>query len=124
MNTKKRKVDPKCRLFNKKWRKKYFVVEADNHTANCWICSESIAVLKEYNLWHHYGTKHQSKYSKLSDKLRTEKFQSMKRNLQGQRSLFVKKFTVNESITRTSYKIVQKIIERGKPFTDGNYSKE
>ena len=48
----------------------------------------------------------------------------MKRNLQGQRSLFVKKFTENESITRTSYKIVQKIIERGKPFTDGNYVKE
>ena len=124
MNTKKRKVDPECRLFNKKWRKKDFVVEADNHTANCWICSESIAALKEYNLWHHYGTKHQFKYSKLSDKLRTEKFQSMKRNLQGQKSLFVKKFTVSESITRTSYKIVQKIIERGKPFTDGNYSKE
>ena len=69
-------------------------------------------------------TKHQSKYSKLLDKLRTEKFQSMKRNLQGQRSLFVKKFTKNESIIRTSYKIVQKIIERGKPFTDGNYVKE
>ena len=96
-------------------------MEADNHTANCLICNESIAVLKEYNLRRHYETKHQSTYSKLSDKLRTEKFQSMKRNLLGQRSLFVKKFTENESITRTSYKIVQKIIERGKPFIDGNY---
>ena len=35
-----------------------------------------------------------------------------------------KKFNENESITRTSHKIVQKIIERGKPFTDGNYIKE
>ena len=89
------------------------------HTANCLTCSKSIAVLKEYNLRRHYETKHQSKYSKLSDKLRTEKFQSMKRNLQGQKNLFVKKFIGNESITRTSYKIVQKIIEQGKPFTDG-----
>ena len=48
----------------------------------------------------------------------------MKLNLQGQRSLFVKKLTENASITRTSYKIVQKIVERGKPFTDGNYIKE
>ena len=48
----------------------------------------------------------------------------MKRNLQGQRSLFVKKITENESITRTSYKIVQKIIEREKPSTDGNCIKE
>ena len=48
----------------------------------------------------------------------------MKPNFQGQRSLFVKKFTENESITRTSYKTVQKIIEWGKPFIDGNYIKE
>ena len=48
----------------------------------------------------------------------------MKLNLQGQRSLFVKKFTENKSITRTSYKIVTKIVERGKPLTDGNYIKE
>ena len=60
--------------------------------------------------------------AKLSEKLRTEKFQSMKRNLQDQRSLFAKKITENESITRKSYKIVQKLVERGKPFTDGNYS--
>ena len=124
MATKKRKVHAECRVFNKKRVEKYFFVEADNHTANCLTCSESIAVLKEYNLRRHYETKHQSKYSKLSDKLRTEKFQSMKRNLQSQRGLFVKKFTENESISRTSYKIVQKIVEQGKPFTDGNYTKE
>ena len=99
-------------------------MEVDNHTANCLICSQSIEVSKEYNLRRHYETKHQSSYSKLLDKLRTKNFQSMKRNLQGQRSLFVKKFTKNASITRTSYKIVQKIIGRGKPFTDGNYIKE
>ena len=70
---------------------KYFSVEADNHTPNCLISSESIAVLNEYNLRRHYETKHQSKYSKLSDKLRTEKFHSMKRNLQGQRKFVRKK---------------------------------
>ena len=90
MATKKRKVDTECRVLNEKWGEKYFFVEADNHPANYLICKESIAVLKEYNLRRHYETKHQSKYSKLSDKLRTEKFQSMKRNLQGQKSLFVK----------------------------------
>ena len=111
-------------MFNEKWGETYFFVEANNHTANCLICSESIAVFKEYNLRRHYEAKHQSKYLKLSDKLRTEKFQSMKRNSQGPRSLFVKRFTENESITLTSYIIVQKIIERGKPFTDDNYIKE
>ena len=51
---------------------KYFFVKTDTNTANCLICSERIAVLKEYNLRRHYETKHQSKYSKPSDKLRTE----------------------------------------------------
>ena len=60
MATKKRKVDTEYRVFNKKWGETYFFVEADNHTANCLICSESIAVLKEYNLRCHYDTKHQS----------------------------------------------------------------
>ena len=54
MATKKRKVDTDCHIFNEKWGEKYFFVEADNHTANCLICSESIAVWKEYNLWPHY----------------------------------------------------------------------
>ena len=89
MVTKKRKVDTECRMFNEKRREKYLVVEADNHTANCLICSKSIVILKVCNLWRHCETKHQSKYSKLLDKFRTEKFQSMKRNLQGQRRLFV-----------------------------------
>ena len=58
MATKKRKVDTECRVFNEKWGEKYFFVEADNHPANCLICSESIAVLKEYYLRRHYETKH------------------------------------------------------------------
>ena len=123
MAAKKRKVDTECRMFNEKWGEKYFFVEADNHAVNCLICSKSIAVLKEYNLSRHYETKHQFKYLKFLDKLCTEKFQSMKWNLQGQRSLFIKKFTENELITHTSYKIVQKIIEQGKLVTDVNYKR-
>ncbi|KAF2346708.1 hypothetical protein FHG87_022536, partial [Trinorchestia longiramus] len=37
--------------------------------------------------------------------------------------LFTRKFAENESVTRTSYKIVQKMADRGKPFTDGNFIK-
>ena len=48
----------------------------------------------------------------------------MKRNLEAQRRLFTKKFAENVSATRTSYKIVQKVSERGEPYTDGNFNKE
>ena len=36
----------------------------------------------------------------------------------------MRKFVDNESITRASYKIVNELAERGKPFTDGNFIKE
>ena len=48
----------------------------------------------------------------------------MKRGLETQRNVFTRKFAENESFTRTSYKIMHKMAERGKLFTDGNFIKE
>ena len=79
---------------------------------------------RKSNLRRHYETKHLSTYSKFSGKLRSEKYESMKRGLETQRNLFTRKFAENESVTRTSYKIAHKMAERGKPFTDGNFIKE
>ena len=50
----KRKVDAKCRIFNEVRGVKYFCVETADQKASCVICSGSVAVLKEYNLWRHY----------------------------------------------------------------------
>ena len=36
----------------------------------------------------------------------------------------MKKFAKTVSVTHTTYKIVQEMAERGKPFTDGNFIKE
>ncbi|XP_076057518.1 general transcription factor II-I repeat domain-containing protein 2-like [Oratosquilla oratoria] len=124
MATKKRKVDAEFRVFNEEWGVKYFFVETKDQKASCVICSESVAVLKEYNLRRHYETKHLSTYSKFSGKLRSEKYESMKRCLETHRNLFTRKFAENESVIRTSCKIVHKMAERGKPFTDSNFIKE
>lgn len=75
------------------------------------IHSESVAILKEYNLRHHYETKHLSTYSKFSGNLRSEKSESMKSGFESQRNLFTRKFAENESVTHTSYKIVHKMAE-------------
>ena len=48
----------------------------------------------------------------------------MKCSLQCQQNLFTQQFTEIESVTCTTYKIVQKIIEQEKTFTDGSYIKE
>ncbi|XP_029639706.1 general transcription factor II-I repeat domain-containing protein 2-like [Octopus sinensis] len=124
MATKKRKVDDECRIFNKEWREKYFFGETNDQKASCLISNESVAVVKEYNIRHHYEAKHLSTHSKYSGKLRSEKFESMKRSLESQRNFFTKKFVENESIIRVRCKIVNKLAERGKPFTDGNFIKE
>ncbi|XP_076335740.1 general transcription factor II-I repeat domain-containing protein 2-like [Tachypleus tridentatus] len=121
---KRRKVDSECRAFNEEWEEKYFFVETKNQKATCVTCTESVAVLKEYNLRRHYETKHLSTYLKFSEKFRSEKFESMKRVFEYQKNLFTRKFVENESVTRTNYKIVHRMAERGKPFTDGNFIKE
>ena len=54
---KKRKVDSECRAFNKDWMPKYFFTEVDKKAA-CLLCTESVAVLREYNISRHYATKH------------------------------------------------------------------
>ena len=111
MATKKRKLDKECRIFNKEWGEKYFFVEVNGQRASCIICHENVAVMKEYNIRRHYETKHLSTHSKYVGKLRTEKFESMKHGLESQRNLFTKQIAENESITRASYKIVNRMVE-------------
>ena len=52
---KKLKVDTEYRVFNK------------TRQAVCLVCREQVAVLKDYNLNRHYGTKHADKYKNLTD---------------------------------------------------------
>ena len=111
-------------MLNEKRGEKYFV-KSDNHTVGCLIGTKNVSVLKNYNRGRHYETKHFSKYlNTLSGKLLTEKFQLMKRIFAVSKKSDVKKSTKSETVTRTSFKIVQKIIEREKPFTDGNHVKK
>ena len=65
MTIQKIKVDFKCRVFKKNGKNSIFV-EANDGTASCLICNESVDVLKECNLRRHYKTKHLPKYSKFT----------------------------------------------------------
>ncbi|XP_077974754.1 general transcription factor II-I repeat domain-containing protein 2-like [Styela clava] len=56
--------------------------------------------------------------------MRSDKYESMRRSLESQRKLFTKKFAENETVNHASYKIVTKLVERGKPFTDGAFIKD
>lgn len=53
-----------------------------------------------------------------------EKFEALKRGLKLQQSLFTKANTEQEVSTRASLRVVHEIVERGKPFADGEMIKE
>ena len=119
---KKRKVDSECRIFQEKWSMNYFVIKSGNK-ALCLICNEIIAVLKEYNIRRHYESKHSSAYSQFTGKLRSDKLETLKKNLSSQQFVFKRKKAENEAATRASFRTVHLLAKHGKPFTDGDLVK-
>jgi hypothetical protein len=97
---KKRKVDFECHAFKAEWSANYFI--EFNDKALCLLCSDTVAVLKEYNIRRHYHTKHSTQYSQLTRKQRSEKFESLKRNPSSQRNFFTKMKNENEAATKVS----------------------
>uniref|UniRef100_A0AAG5D2H1 SPIN-DOC-like zinc-finger domain-containing protein n=1 Tax=Anopheles atroparvus TaxID=41427 RepID=A0AAG5D2H1_ANOAO len=120
--SKKRKIDLENRVFNPTWSVQYFVSEF-NGKITCLLCNDVVAICKEYNIRRHYQTKHESKYSHLSETERVQKFEAMNRSVSAQRNLFVNIKSENESITKTSLRIAHLIAKHGKPFTDSELIK-
>ncbi|XP_027136159.1 extracellular calcium-sensing receptor-like [Larimichthys crocea] len=54
--SKKRRVDTECRIFQEKFTNSYFFTEMNGKTM-CLVCMQQVAVLKEYNLKHHYESR-------------------------------------------------------------------
>ncbi|XP_060881678.1 general transcription factor II-I repeat domain-containing protein 2B-like [Metopolophium dirhodum] len=121
--SKKRKISDESRVFQEKWSNNYFFIQV-KEKAICLICQESIAVMKEYNLKRHYGTKHAAKYDMIQGQLRIDKFALLMKNIQGQSSGLKKYHKDSEASVKASYIIAQKIAAKSKPFTDGEFIKE
>ena len=77
---KKRKVDTESRIFQEKWTINYFFTQI-NEKSVCLLCSESVSVMKEYNVRRHYVTKHSAEYDSFQGKRTKEKVQNMIKNL-------------------------------------------
>lgn len=75
--SKKRKIDAEHRVFNDEWQEKYFFTLLKEKPI-CLICSESVSVLKEYNLKRHYETKHSAKYDVFTGSKRKQKMEELK----------------------------------------------
>lgn len=74
-HARKRRSDAECWVFNK--TTKYFL------TAVCLVCGEQIPMFKDYNMHHHYETKHVEKYKNLTDVERARSSEALITKLQG-----------------------------------------
>lgn len=64
---KKSKVNFECCASKAQLNVDYFVIQLYGK-ASCLLCNDTSAVLKEYNLFSHYQTKHSSQYPQLTEK--------------------------------------------------------
>jgi len=123
---KKRKVDSECRAFNGERMSKYFFTEFSKK-AVCLLCSESVAVLKEYNISRHYATKHAAHGSTLSAAERQTKATELERKLVKQQNVFRKAKLDQKAAIQSihaSFAVAYNIAKHSKSFCDGEFVKK
>ena len=119
---KKRKVDSEARIFQEKWTIDYFFT-CVNDKPVCLLCSESISVMKEYNVKRHYTTKH-SLFDSYQGERRKEKADKLVQNLKQQQTIFIKKSDTADNLLRVSYIVSEKIAKHSKNYSDGEFVKD
>ena len=122
-NKRKRKIDGESRKFNAEWESKYFFVEY-NEKLLCLICNEDIKVMKEYNVKRHYNTRHEAAYQEIQGKLRTDKLEKLKINLQKQQDKLRQGSAQASAVVEASYVVSHLIAQHSKPYTDGEFVKK
>nr|XP_032662262.1 EPM2A-interacting protein 1-like [Chelonoidis abingdonii] len=89
----------------------------------CLVCCEMLAVLKEYNLWWHFETKH-CNLAKLNPNEKIIKAANLAKNRSGEQQIFKKVSTENDTVTKGSFQISKEIAAAGKCFTEGKFLKK
>ena len=90
----------------------------------CLLCSESVSVMKEYNVKRHYISKHSSLYESFQGQRRKQKVEKLMKELKEQQTIFVKKRDDTDNIIRASYIVSEKIAKHSKNYSDGEIVKE
>ena len=122
-SSKKRKVDNESRVFKEKWINDYFFTQIKEKPM-CLLCSESVSVMKEYNVKRHYISKHSSVYDSFQGERRKQKVEKLMKELKEQQTIFVKKRDDADNVIRASYIVSEKIAKHSKNYSDGEFVKE
>ena len=89
----------------------------------CLLCSQHVAVLKEYNLRCHYVSFHADKYDHVQGQLRKEKVDELLSSLKKQQSVFTRSRDISDSAVKASYLNAKEITVASKPFIEGKFIK-
>ena len=122
MLSKNQKVDSECWGFKESWELDYFV-QKNNNRPLCLICNKTVAVMKEYNIKWHYVTKHANRYEKFEGQVRKGKFQTLKKSIKTQQSVFIRASRDTLSNVKLSFKITKVIAKSCRPFSNGKFIK-
>ncbi|KAL0153882.1 hypothetical protein M9458_050803 [Cirrhinus mrigala] len=126
--TMKRKVDVENRSFNDDWTEKYAFIMPTFRNASpvCLICSETVAVAKEYNLRRHHNTKHSN--FKVShpeqSEARQRKIATLKSAYTCASGIITRTLTDQERVTCASLQAAWVLCRHNRPFTESEVLKE
>lgn len=109
-------------MFQEKWSSSYLFTEV-NGKAVCLVCSQHVAVLKEYNLRRHYVSLHADKYDNFQGQRRREKVNELLVGLKKQQSVFTHSRDISDAAVKASYLIANEIALASKPFSEGEFVK-
>ncbi|XP_014781102.1 general transcription factor II-I repeat domain-containing protein 2 [Octopus bimaculoides] len=90
----------------------------------CLLCSESVSVIKEYNVKRPYISKHSSHYRSFQVQRRKQKVENLIKYLKERQTIFIKRREDSENIIRASYIISEKIAKHSRNYSDGEFVKE
>ena len=121
--TKKQKVGDENRSFNEKWKLDYFFTLMKDK-AVCLLCSDSVSVLKEYNIKRHYEIKHETNYKNTQGQMRKDQFNQLEKSLKQQQNIFKVQSFSSDLAVKASYTVSQILIKKIKPFADDKMIKE
>ncbi|RXN13362.1 SCAN domain-containing 3-like isoform X2 [Labeo rohita] len=126
--TMKRKVDVENWSFNDDWTEKYAFIMPTFRNASpvCLICSETVAVAKEYNLRRHHNTKHSNfkvSYPEQSE-ARQRKIATLKSAYSRASGIITRTLTDQERVTCASLQAAWVLCRHNRPFTESEVLKE
>ena len=91
---------------------------------NIFLCTDKVAVHKEYNIRRHYSTRHAEEYAKYPGDEREDRVAKLKTCLLRQQDFFKKASKESDAAVKASYVVSEMIAKAGKPFKDGEFIKQ